>query len=120
LVNTKIRSIKTRPDGAKYEGMYKEGRKEGTGTFIWADGSMYQGQFKDNKIEGIGFDSVLFNELQGFINGKMEECTLDCLGYKMHGEGKFEWPDGRKYKGQYCHNKKHMVVEFLNGKIRYF
>ncbi len=30
-----------RADGSKYEGMYKEGKKHGNGTYTWSDGSKY-------------------------------------------------------------------------------
>ncbi len=33
------------PDGSKYEGDFKKGKKEGKGKFIWADGSRYEGEF---------------------------------------------------------------------------
>jgi hypothetical protein len=26
---------------------------------------------------------------------------------EMHGKGKFTWPDGRSYIGEYCEDKKH-------------
>lgn len=29
--------IETWPDGARYEGMYKRGKKHGEGRFVWAD-----------------------------------------------------------------------------------
>ncbi len=44
----------TWPDGAKYEGDYVEGKKQGRGTFKWADGSCYSGEFYDNNIHGYG------------------------------------------------------------------
>jgi hypothetical protein len=37
-------------DGAKYEGDYRFGRKEGKGYFSWFDGSYYHGEFDDNNI----------------------------------------------------------------------
>jgi hypothetical protein len=30
-------------DGSKYEGYYKNGRKQGHGRFEWADGCWYEG-----------------------------------------------------------------------------
>ncbi len=46
--------IETWPDGAKYEGAYIEGKKQGRGIFVWADSSRYEGEFKDNNIHGKG------------------------------------------------------------------
>ena len=42
------------PDGAKYEGEYKDGVKEGKGKLEFADGSWYLGEFSLNEIEGKG------------------------------------------------------------------
>lgn len=40
------------PDGAKYEGEYKYGKKNGKGILLFADGSRYEGTFLDNEIDG--------------------------------------------------------------------
>ena len=37
-------------DGAKYDGSYVNGKKEGYGVFMWADGSKYEGNFENNDI----------------------------------------------------------------------
>ena len=42
------------PDGAKYEGDYIDGKKEGKGKLTFADGSYYEGEFKQNEICGFG------------------------------------------------------------------
>ena len=45
--------METWPDGAKYEGEYKEGKKNGKGTLNFADGSKYIGDFSlFNNIDG--------------------------------------------------------------------
>ena len=41
-------------DGAKYEGEFKEGKKNGKGKFVWNDNSTYEGDFRDNSLEGYG------------------------------------------------------------------
>ncbi len=41
------------PDGAIYQGDYKNGKKEGKGKFIWSDGATYEGDFSDNNIHGL-------------------------------------------------------------------
>jgi hypothetical protein len=43
-----------RTDGSRYEGSYKNGRKEGMGVYFWSDGSKYLGNWSDNKIQGFG------------------------------------------------------------------
>ena len=44
----------TWPDGACYEGEYKNGKKSGKGLFKWPDGSQYDGFFQENHIHGKG------------------------------------------------------------------
>ena len=39
---------------SKYEGAYKNGKKNGVGKFDWPDGSYYLGEFVENEIEGKG------------------------------------------------------------------
>ena len=46
--------METWPDGARYEGKYRDGKKHGKGLFKWADGSSYSGEFLENNIHGIG------------------------------------------------------------------
>jgi len=46
--------VETWPDGARYEGAYEGGQKNGRGRFAWADGSRYEGNFKNNNIDGFG------------------------------------------------------------------
>ena len=42
--------VETWIDGAKYEGIYKVGKKHGRVIFSWGDGSKYEGEFEDNNI----------------------------------------------------------------------
>lgn len=42
------------PDGAHFEGEYKDGEKNGRGYFKWADGSTYEGEFANGCIDGYG------------------------------------------------------------------
>jgi hypothetical protein len=41
------------PSGNRYDGMYKDGEKNGHGVFVWSDGR-YDGAWKDNKPDGFG------------------------------------------------------------------
>jgi hypothetical protein len=38
--------VESWPDGARYEGKYIEGKKEGEGKLTFADGSYYEGEFR--------------------------------------------------------------------------
>jgi len=36
-------------DGKKYEGEFRNDKREGHGVFTWRDGRVYDGQWKDGK-----------------------------------------------------------------------
>jgi hypothetical protein len=44
----------TWPDNRKYNGEYKNDKKEGYGYFEWADGRKYKGYWKNGKQHGNG------------------------------------------------------------------
>ena len=37
----------------------------------------------------------------------------------MHGKGKFTWPDGREYNGEFANDKKegHGVFAWIDGRV---
>ena len=41
-------------DGGKYVGEFKDGLKNGQGTYTWNDGGKYVGEYKDGKYHGQG------------------------------------------------------------------
>jgi hypothetical protein len=42
------------PDGRKYEGGYKNDKKEGHGIFSWPDGRKFDGNWKNGRQDGEG------------------------------------------------------------------
>jgi hypothetical protein len=42
------------PDGNRFEGMFKEGKKNGEGTYYLFDGTVYKGEWVNGRIEGEG------------------------------------------------------------------
>ena len=48
------RGVFTWPDGRKYEGEYKDDKKEGYGVFEWTDGKKYRGHWQNGKQNGEG------------------------------------------------------------------
>ncbi len=42
----------------KYEGEYKNDKKDGHGKFTWADGRVYDGEWKNGKQHGIGIYTI--------------------------------------------------------------
>ena len=55
--------METWPDGARYEGSYENGQKNGRGKFSWADGSKYEGNFRNNNIDGFGIIIIQISDL---------------------------------------------------------
>ncbi len=54
-------------DGVKYEGMSKNGVKEGYGKLIYNDGAYYEGYFHQDKISGKGV--LYYRKNQPAYNG---------------------------------------------------
>jgi hypothetical protein len=73
------RGIETWPDGARYEGQYKEGKKHGQGCLNFADGSIYQFGITGSVMQDRGMTVTLLQSLarSGGI------CTIDRLGERM-------------------------------------
>lgn len=67
------RGIEAWNDGRRYEGDFKNGKKDGEGTFEWPNGNKYIGSWRDDKQHG---DGVYVNVKEGskrqgcWVNGK--------------------------------------------------
>lgn len=100
----------TSPDGQKYVGQFKDNKYNGQGTLTLPGEGEYVGQFKEDMMEGQGTLTCS----NGIFVGEMKE----NLGYKgtftgkdgivltgvFHGEiqeGTIDYPDGRKYEGEW-------------------
>ena len=77
----------TSPDGLKYVGGYKDGKKNGQGTGTWFDGSEYVGEYKNGYEHGQGTLTI-------HDGGKYEG---EWKGGKKNGQGTFTYYDGDKY-----------------------
>lgn len=81
----------TYPEGAKYEGRWKDGRRHGQGTLTNPYAGKYVGQWKDDKPHGHG--TWLFPDGARY-EGQWKNG-------EWHGQGTMTFPDGRKYIGQW-------------------
>ena len=74
--------------------------KNGYGEFSWKGLGIYKGEFLKNKMHGYG-------EYEGYSDGS--HAGLTHKGYykndKKHGDGKFTFPDGAIFEGEYRNNK---------------
>ncbi|MCP4254327.1 MAG: hypothetical protein GY775_13150 [Candidatus Scalindua sp.] len=84
------------PDGTKYKGEFKAGRRSGQGTYTYSDGGNYTGEWRDNLRHGKGTDT--------FTNGVIYEG--EWVLSKRHGQGKLTMPDLGTYEGEWKEDKK--------------
>ena len=74
--------------GDKYVGDFKDGKKDGFGTYTWANGDEYGGQFKDDKRDGVGVYTYANGDKYGGI----------WKDDKKDGEGTYIWANKDKLK----------------------
>ena len=52
--NMEGKGVEQWPDGKRYEGDFKQGKKDGQGTFEWPNGNKYIGSWQSGKQHGFG------------------------------------------------------------------
>ena len=85
----------TFPNGDRYDGDFKEGKRKGCGTFQFTNGRIYTGQFKDDKFEGLGVWTL--------ENGS--QYIGEFQNNRCHGKGKFTFADGKSEQGVWKEGK---------------
>ena len=109
--------------GDKYEGEFKEGKKDGMGRLIRPNGEIYDGQFKDDLKHGRGWilfapaSTSVLNKLDKMLKPPKEAEALtadngrkydgEWLVGKMDGHGEFTYKNGDSYAGDLKANCKH-------------
>lgn len=98
---------------SKYEGEWKEGKKEGVGRMWWHNGDRYLGDWKQDTKDGFGFmiwangDNYEGDWKQDLRHGENAKYTYanggtfvgTYINDERHGEGSYYWPDGDCFKG---------------------
>ena len=74
---------------SKYEGTYKNGIREGKGTFTHKDGSVKTGTFVNGQLMGKG---TAKDEDGNSYEGEF-------INYRMHGNGTLKWGNGSTFTG---------------------
>ena len=74
---------------SKYEGTYRNGIREGKGTFTHKDGSVKTGNFINGQLIGKGT----------VRDGDGNSYEGDLLNYRMHGKGALRWGNGSTFVG---------------------
>lgn len=98
------------PGKGVYEGEFKNGCIEGTGTFTFKNGTVYYGEWKANMMEGKG--TLTYTTKKEYIG--------DFKRGVRWGTGILKWPDGRKYDGGWKEDKQNGQgrFEFVTGVIK--
>ena len=84
-----------RTAGYTYIGEFKDGKKNGTGTFTWPNGMMYVGEWRDDMSNGTG--TFTWPDGGRYVG--------EFRDGKYHGTGTYTWPDGRRYVGEWRDGK---------------
>jgi hypothetical protein len=118
-------------NGGVYQGNFKNGLENGSGTLIFASGAKYIGEFYNGKKNGKGIYYYTSGEIQDgdfvngiFVNGKDKLASGDTyigefLNGVWNGNGTYIWADGEKYVGGFKNGVFHgMGKKYLvNGTI---
>jgi hypothetical protein len=86
----------TFPDGRKYVGEYRDGKRNGQGTYTFPDGRKYVGEYRDGKHNGQG----VYTAADG------RKYVGEFLDDKAHGQGTLTWADGSKSVGEWRDSKR--------------
>ncbi len=82
------------PSGAKYVGMFRDGKINGKGTLYFSNGNKYIGNWKQFYREGEG---ELFYTDGGYYKGQFKKS-------KFNGQGYYKYPNGDTYNGNWKNN----------------
>jgi len=102
------------PDGAIYEGEFKDGKFSGKGKLIWPDGENYDGEWKDGNPNGKG----IYNFTNGDVYyGEFKNGEKSGSGEFTHGPGDWE---GDIYEGEWKNDQRsgHGVITFGSGEFK--
>jgi len=103
------------PVEIRYEGEWKDNKKNGVGRIWWSNGDRYLGDWVNDAKEGYGY--MLWENgdcYEGDWKKDLREGTQCTYTYsnggtfigtysndERHGEGAFVWPDGERFVGQW-------------------
>lgn len=86
-----LKFYKYRKPSSIFEGVLKDGKCNGKGTYTWANGDKYVGEFKDDKRTGKGT----------YTHADGEKYVGEWKDGKRNGKGTYTYADGGKYVGEW-------------------
>ena len=90
-------------DGAEFKGMWVEDKQEGKGIETWPDGARYEGDYKLGQKDGKIFLKIL--KINFFLLQKLYFINEYVFLLKslliILGVGNFKWADGSKFEGEF-------------------
>ena len=96
-------------NGDQYEGGFKDGKKHGQGTYIFANSKeKYVGEWMEDMMTGEGTFTMR--------EGHVYICWF--LDSKFHGKGTINFDNGDKYVGKFKDGKKHGQGTYIKPKGR--
>lgn len=95
------RAIMVFSNGNRYDGEFKDGRRNGCGTYSFTNGKRYIGQFKADQFDGLGI--WLLGDGNRYVGAFKDN--------RCHGEGIFLLKDGTSKQGTWQNG------EMVNGTL---
>ncbi len=131
LIDESVEKTITEKNGT-YTGQRINGKKQGTGKYVWNNGAIYEGEFSDNNINGKGKLTIPDKGTYegNFINGKKDGqgtitfsngdiYTGEWKEDKMSGQGQYTFANGDTYEGSFLENKFNGQGTYTKGENKY-
>lgn len=112
-------------ENAVYKGDWKNGVREGRGTYWDSENNVYIGQWQGGKRNGEGVQAFKVENWRedAYSESWLEDNTENYSGgFKndvFYGEGTYRWEDGTQYVGGWAANQQHGegYFDYGNGRI---
>ena len=94
------------PDGGVYSGGYKNDKRFGFGTMIFANGEVYEGEWNTNRC---GKGKMTYSDKSVYDGewGRYQYPSGECASSQRNGYGVITYANGNKYEGEWKDGKIH-------------
>ena len=99
------KGYKSFSSGARYQGYFMNGKRNGEGTYKWPNGDEYKGEWFNGKQNGEG--------TYKWPNGNVYKG--EWSNGKRNGEGTLTWSNGDIYKGEWVNSKRTGLGTFIKA-----